>query len=396
MIATPSVLVLNGSHAEIPLIKAAQRLGFRVITTGASPSGLGHAYADQYIPADFADARSVEAIARRHEVVGVVSACNDFAAVTASRVGADLCLSGHDDPETTRIIHHKDQLRDLMSSLGLRSILSTRASRQTRIEHVIDVLELPVIVKPVDLTGGKGMRICESPESVVEAISYALDQSRQSHVLVEQYLTGSHHGFTCFVQSGRVVWWFADDEQYFINPFLVAGTSTPSSLDADAIDDLVTSVEAIAIALAIVDGLVHVQCILTSDGPAILEICRRCPGDLYPEFVQLSTGYDYSANIVRSEIGMPLELPSLEGHASPTARHCAMSRANGVFRGVAIAPSLRSRVTDEWRLVEPGSRIDDFLTQKQRIVLMQFSTRKELDEHLTIRDSTIEVLVEEG
>ena len=49
------LLLLGGSHAEIPLIKAAQELGWFVITTGNNRDGLGHPYADKTAFADFSN-----------------------------------------------------------------------------------------------------------------------------------------------------------------------------------------------------------------------------------------------------------------------------------------------------------------------------------------------------
>jgi biotin carboxylase len=389
-----TVLILNGSHAEIPLIEAAKALGYRVVTTGADPSGLGHPYADDYVPADFSDVDAILGVAKDEDVSGIIAGCNDFAAITASHVADALGLPGHDRPETCIRLHHKDKFRATMRGLGLPSIRAVRVAASEVASEAVSDLNMPVIVKPVDLTGGKGMTVCERVEEVATAVETALNWSRAGHVVIEEYLKGSHHGFTCFIESGKVVWWFADDEQYFLNPFLVAGTSTPSSLPSSAITDIINSVEVIAAALALADGLVHIQCVLTREGPLIIELCRRCPGDLYPEFVSISTGHDYATQIVRSELGLPPEIPEDAPEPTPTVRYCAMPATDGIFRELVISPRVDRNVSRTWPLMEPGAPIKDHLTQKQAIIFLRFPDSLEVTQHLHLRNSDIQVLVE--
>lgn len=389
-----TILILNGSHAEIPLIEAAKALGYRVVTTGADPSGLGHPYADDYVPADFSDVDAILGVAKDEDVAGIIAGCNDFAAITAAHVADALGLPGHDRPETCIRLHHKDKFRATMRDLGLPSIRAVRAATSEAASKTHLDLNMPVIVKPVDLTGGKGMTVCERVEEVTAAIETALNWSRSGYVVIEEYLKGSHHGFTSFIEAGKVVWWFADDEQYFLNPFLVAGTSTPSSLPSSAITDIVNSVEVIATALALADGLVHIQCVLTREGPLIIELCRRCPGDLYPEFVSMSTGHDYAANVVRSALGLPLEIPDEAPEPTPTVRNCAMPAANGIFQELLISPRVIGNVARAWPLMEPGTAITDHLTQKQAIIFLRFPTSLEVLQHLHLRNTDVRVLVE--
>jgi biotin carboxylase len=388
-----SVLVLNGGYAEIPMITAARELGYRVLTTGTDPLGIGHSYADRYIYADFSDPSAVVTLAREGEIVGVVSACNDFAAITATRIAEALGLPGHDRPEAAVTLHLKDEFRSTMKKLGLPSIRSQRVETGDQAKHLVGHLQFPLIVKPVDLSGGKGISICSIPEELEQAVNFARSSSRSNHVLVEEYLDGSHHGFTCFIQSGRVVWWFADDEQYFINPFLVAGTSSPTSISPSSISSVINVVESLAKHLRLVDGLVHLQCILSGEDIYIIEACRRCPGDLYPEFVRHATGWNYAQAIVRSELGLAVALPDHTSHLTQIVRHCAMADRNGFYQGTEISPSLRRQLVGRWLLTQPGARLDNFMSEKSEILFFSFSSEREKLAHLDSRDAKVRVIV---
>jgi biotin carboxylase len=388
-----SVLVLNGSHAEIPLIEAARNLGLRVVTTGTDSLGIGHSYADSYIAADFSDPDAVLAVARQEDVIGVIGACNDFAAITAAQIAQTLELPGHDRPEVAVALHHKNELRLTMSNLGLPSIAFATIKKGDDVDETVGHLRLPVIVKPIDLSGGKGITICSTTKELDRALAFALSQSRASHVLVEEYLDGSHHGFTCFLKSGRVGIWFADDEQYFVNPFLVAGTNSPSSLPSSAISSIIKVVETLAGHLGLVDGLVHLQCILIGADVYVIEVCRRCPGDLYPEFVRHSTGWNYSRAIVLAELGQPLVLPETELHPTHLVRHCLMAEHNGIYERTEIAPSLVPQLVGRWPLAEPGTRVSSFMSQKLEILFFAFPSEREMKAHLARRYNNVRAIV---
>jgi biotin carboxylase len=377
MTGAGTLLVVGGSHAEIPLIGAAKRMGYTVVTTGNRADDLGHRHADRYVPADYSDPEQVHSVAVHERVEAIVSGCNDFAALSTASVCDELGLAGHDPHEIALRIHHKDLFRELLDELGLESPRSGVVRAADEAVALCERIGYPVIVKPVDLTGGKGMTVCDDAGHVARAVDAALALSRQHHVVVEQYLTGTRHGFTCFVHDGQVGFRFADDEQYYLNPFLVSGTTTPTSMPGYALAELVSNVELISTKLGLVDGLVHVQCIMTPSGPQIIEVCRRCPGDLYPVFVELSTGYDYAGSVVRAETGADAH-PSDGGTQRPIARHCVMAPRSGVVAGVEVDASLRRLVVEQMWWWAHGDVIEQHLTQKLGIVFCAFDGRDEM------------------
>lgn len=390
------VLILNGSHAEIPLILAAQKLNFEVVTTGLLSDGQGHTLADRYVPADFSDSQAILEIARDLQVVGIVAGCNDFAAITAARVAQIMKLPGHDDLETTLVLHHKDRFRALMKELCLPAINARAVRDFQEARDAFASFGGPVMVKPVDLTGGKGMSMCRDASELATAVDLAFAKTRSEHVIIEQYVEGSHHGFSCFIENQQVRWWFADDEQYFLNPFLVAGTSCPTSLSKSEIEAVFHAAESIASHLGLIDGLLHLQVVSSDDRVFVLEACRRCPGDLYPEFVRLATDWDYAKAVLQSELGMKVSMPSHHRRVRHVVRHCAMASHGGNFEGIEIAEAIRNRVVNRFAIVEPGSAIVDHWTQKPEILFLEFDSQDEMRAHLRERESDIVVAVEDA
>lgn len=389
------VLVCGGSHAEIPLINALTSLGLLVVTSGNRPNDIGHRYANEYRYADFSDADSISTIAREFEVVGIVSACNDFAAIAAAEVAFRLNLPGHDKPNIARQVHHKDLHKQKLRELGISHPTSVEIEIDTYDPESIINLRFPLIVKPVDLTGGKGMAVCHDQTEVLDALRRVQEFSRSTRAVIEEYLSGTQHGVSLLLRGQKVVFKFFDDEQYGDNPFLVAGTTSPSSLTKDHEDYVVASVERLARHLELVDGIVHCQVITNEDGVFFLETCRRCPGDLYPTFVELATGFDYATSLIKPFIGEPIEVPARSTSQRLIARFCIMSEKPGVVLNVEPSDFMSSRIIEQVLWCKPGEMITNHLIEKLGIVFTGFEDLEELRFHADNFDKRYSVAMRE-
>ena len=379
------LLLLGGSHAEIPLIKAAQDLGWYVITTGNAREGLGHPYAEKNVFADFSDKEAMLELARAEGVSAVCSGCNDFALLSTVYVCEKLGLPGHDSFATSLEIHHKDKYRALASRLGIPTPRAITVRNEQEFETAISALTFPIIVKPVDLTGGKGIHRAANAEEARAAYKDATSRTREDHVVVEEFVIGSNHGFSAMLVKGKVAFAFSDNEQYFVNKYLVSGANTPSTTAAEGLAKLREYSERIASELNLVDGILHIQYIERADGtPVIIEICRRPPGDLYIKFVKYAAGVDYPKFIIMAETG-----EDISGIADvPTQgfwlRHCVMAGPeieNGsTVRDVTFAPEIRDNIVETFLWHKVGETIADKLTYKAGIVFFKFDSLAEMQD----------------
>ena len=371
MTAKKRLLLAGGGYADIPMIQAARRLGYHVITSGNRPEELGHAHGDEYRAADFSNLEAMLDLARGLDLQAVVPNCNDFSAISSAYIAEQLGLPGHDPLETALLIHHKDRFRAYAQAKGLPV---PKASSAEDLRSAIDEsenLRYPIIVKPVDLSGGKGVSRVQAPGELRMALEKAFCLSRSGRVVLEEFLSGSRHGFSVFLVDGRVRFHFADNEHYYLNPYLVSAASTPAHLPSSAIEELCNISEWIAADLRLVTGIFHIQFILQEGRPQIIEICRRPPGDLYVSLVQYSTGVDYPHWIVRGFAGLPCgEMHPAENHGS-YIRHCVMPPREGVLRHIVFDPALDGTILDRFVWGRPGDRITDAQAQKFGIVFLR-------------------------
>ena len=373
------LLILGGGHAEIPLIQAAQALGWYVITTGNDRKGLGHPYADRNVFADFSDKNAMLELARNENVQAICSGCNDFALLSTVYVCEKLGLPGHDSYAISLEIHHKDKYRALATRLSIPTPRALVIKKGDDFDAAIAQLSFPIIVKPVDLTGGKGIHRVANAEEAREAYKDACSRTRQDHIVVEEFVQGTNHGFSAMLVKGKVAFAFADNEQYYINKYMVSGANTPGTSGSETLAKLRDYSERIARELNLVDGILHIQYIEKPDGtPVIIEICRRAPGDLYIKFVKYATGIDYPRFIVMAETGE--DISGIED--VPTQgfwlRHCLMPDREGTVREVAFAPEIQNNIVEKFLWYKPGEVVTDKLIYKAGIVFFRFESNAEM------------------
>ena len=387
------MLLLGGGHAEIPLIQAAQSLGWYVITTGNDRKGLGHPYADKNVFVNYSDKDAMLELAKSENVQAVCSGCNDFALLSTVYVCEKLGLPGHDSYATSLEIHHKDKYRALATRLGIPTPRALVVRSIADFEAAIAQLTFPIIVKPVDLTGGKGIHRAANADEAREAYKDACSRTRQDHIVVEEFVQGSNHGFSAMLAKGKVAFAFSDNEQYYINKYMVSGANSPSTSSDKTLAMLREYSERIAQELHLVDGILHIQYIERADGtPIIIEICRRPPGDLYIKFVKYATGVDYPKFIVQAETGEDISGITDVPTQDFWLRHCIMSDCQageqnatgdickGIVRDVTFAPEIQGNIVEKFLWYKPGEVITDKLIYKAGIVFFKFDTLAEMQD----------------
>ena len=372
------LLLAGGSHADIPMIKAAQALGYHVITSGNRADDLGHRHADETVSADFSDREAIRALAQRLQVDALCASCNDFSALSCAWAAEQLGLPGHDTYETASILHHKDRYRGFALANDIPTPRAEGCSSLEAAHAAAARLAFPLIVKPVDLTGGKGISVAHATSELDAALRKAFGATRVGRVVLEEFLEGSRHGFTCLIRDGGVVVHFQDNEHYFLNPYLVSAASTPAQVPAETADELRAVTERIAGLLALVDGIVHIQYILHRGRPVIIEICRRPPGDLYVSLVTHATGVDYPRQIVRAACGLGFDDISQAERTGAFLRHCIMSRETGTIVGLAIDPRVEGKIIDSMLWWKRGDMIEDVMTHKLGILFLRFDSEAEM------------------
>ena len=355
------------------MILEAKKAGYYVITTGTMKDAIGHQYADEYVYGDFSDKDFIVKLTKEKKVDHLVSGCNDFSYTATAYAGEVLGIKGHDSYENSMIIHQKDRFRKMTRSLNIRTPFVFECYEPDSLDSILNGIRYPVLVKPVDLTGGKGVKVCNNDEEVKRYAVDAFKLTRQDHIIIEEFIFGSNHGASFLLKDQKVIYGIFDDEQYGLNKYLVLGASSPSrDMKEESKKQLIDDVNKIAKHLDLVDGLFHCQFILTDEDEAIIiDPCRRAPGDLYVLLAKYTTGVNYPKEIFNAEIGKGVD-DSYIVENNIIARECIMTERTGVIDSIHIDDFVRKHIVHEMIWGKKGDVVEDIMKYKAGILIMKF------------------------
>lgn len=373
------LLIASGGYVDIPLIKAAKKLGFFVITSGHDEKGLGIPYSDLYCRADNSDKEAILSVAKKLKVDAICPGAAGLSALSCSYAAEVLGLKYLDSYGIAKVLHNKDSFLRITKE---NNILSPKAESFNDIKMAINAINrfrFPLIIKPVDLSGGKGISKATYKEEAEAVILRAFDRSKIKRVIVEEFIEGSNHGFSTIIKNGKVIFYFYDDEYYYLNKYVVAGTSTPGDIPQEAIEVVISNIEKIASLLKLKDGIFHLQFILRNNKPYIIDVCRRVPGGLYVDFVKYATGVDYPLFIIKAFTGLSIDDLKQKFPNGYYTRHLIMSCKNGIFKEVIFNDAIKENIIDKFMILNRDDKIIDFRTQMLGIVFLKYNSKKEMN-----------------
>lgn len=366
------LLILNGSLSEATLIEKAKELGYYVVTTGNAPELMGHKLADEYIPCDYSDKEAVLSLVKENNIDRIVSCANDFGVITASYVCEKLGIPGHDSYANSLIIHQKDSFKRLIQNLGIRTPISVPFDNNEKAKEYIKTVDYPVIVKAVDLTGGKGILRANNNEEAEFAIDNAFSWSRIKKIVIEPFIEGVQQSIDTFVINKKVVASVSNDTFSPINPYLIQSELLPAKGIENYEAELHSYIELVCEKLNLVDGMFTLQYIVKDSKPYIIEAMRRALGNQFLTVAGAVSGFPWEEALIKAETGMPLDdLSFKEPLAKYVGHHGIMSTKNGVFEGYSIPPEIEKHIFKKIDILKPGDIISNY--QNERVAYIYYS-----------------------
>ncbi len=254
------------------------------------------------------DSEAVGELALRYRPVGVLTVGTDRPMRSVARATALLGLPGPGEHSVIRSTDKWEMSRAFHAA-------SVPAPRSVVVGSSGEVTSGPalrgrLIVKPVDSSGSRGVRLVDSWGRVGFAVDEALVHSPSGRVIVQEYVVGREVSVEGLCVDGRVHIFAATDKLTTGTPhFVELGHSQPAGVSSTELRDLQQlTVRAVA-ALGLNSCGIHAEMMITSNGPVMIELGPRLGGDfITSHLVPLSTGVDPVDAVVRLATGQDIEL----------------------------------------------------------------------------------------
>ena len=292
----PKVLLVDTNRAAYTIYQSLLAHGYDVFVVGGNPGEPLAKICPNFIQLDYSDVSALDGLIKQEGFEFIVPGCTDVSYKVCAEVNRGR-FPGIDSVETTQRINCKAEFRALAGGLGIP------VPRVVGFEEALNLQA--VIVKPVDSFSGRGISILNSPSSdkLLEAFNEACGVSKSGEALIEEFVSGQLYSHSAFLKSGEVVADFIVREDCTTNPFTVDTSCLEFDFDEDILNQLRNDARKLFKHLKMQNGLIHCQFILGQERYWIIEVTRRCPGDLYALLIEMSTGYPYGASYAGPFLG---------------------------------------------------------------------------------------------
>lgn len=384
------LLLLGGSRYIIPIIKAAHELGIYVITCDYLPDNVGHQYSDEYHNVSIIDQEAVLDLARRLQIDGIMSFATDPGVIVAAYVAEKLglCFCPY---ESVKILQNKDLFRKFLSDNNFNVPRAMGGDNINEVIEKVSKFNFPVIVKPVDSAGSKGVTKVNLFSELDKAVEHAKEYSKSGRIIVEEFIEQEGHSSDsdCFSVDNKLVC-ASFSCQYFDsqaqNPYAPAAYSWPSDMPLEKIEELTEEIGRLISLLNLGTSIYNIETRVGKDGKAyIMEVSPRGGGNRLSEVVRLASGEDMILNCVKAAVGLPVGEMKNPVYNGAWAEYIIHSDCEGEFSHLEINSSFEEKYVVEKDLwVRSGDKVRTFTGANEAIgtLVLNFDSQKELSDKL--------------
>ena len=198
-------LVIIGSKSEnVLLAKEAKRRGYYTIVCDGFEDGPAKEYADKAYTIDVRDTDTIVDMCKREEADGIIGSFSDLVFEEITLIAHKAGLKWYCSPERLPYYRYKDKQKQLLSSLGIH-VPKSRLLQEEFCEEDLKGFAFPLVLKPVNGWGSKGIFVVNSFEELRSRYSDVRKYSYSSGILVEEYTKGHEYNTMAWIIDGVVV-----------------------------------------------------------------------------------------------------------------------------------------------------------------------------------------------
>lgn len=398
------LMLLGGLRYLLPVIEEAHKLGAYVITADYLPDNIAHKYSDEYCNVSIVDKEAVLKAAQELQIDGILSHAVDPGVVSAAYVAEQMGLPFQCSYEVACILQDKSKFRNFLQENGFNCPHAKGYNNLEEAMRDIEYFEWPIIVKPVDSAGSKGVTKVENPQDLAQAVDTALASSISKKFIIEDFLEkeGYSVGSESFVVDGRLMY-NAFYDQYFddeaINPYTPSAEIWPSVMKAHYQQEIKSELQRLVELLGITTGLFNVECRVCKNGKAyLMEVSPRAGGNRLAEILNYAADVNINEAETRKALGLSvgdIHEPNYKGHFAILVLH---SDKDGIYDGIAIDEDFRkNHVIEEEVRVNRGDRVISFSAANAALgtLFLKFETREDLTKALANPNEWLKIKLKE-
>jgi len=396
------IMLLGGIRYLLPVIEAAHKQGYYVITADYIPDNIAHKYSDEYVNVSIIDKEAVLRVAREKKIDGIMSFGVDPGVVSASYVQNQMGLPSFGPFESVEILQNKDKFRAFLTEHGFNVPKAKGYNNAADAMANANQWDYPIIVKPTDAAGSKGVTRVDRIEDLKAAVEFAFEKSISGHIIIEDFIekAGCSSDTDSMSVDGKLKFVSFCAQRFDLNasnPYTPAAYSWPSTFTKEQEEYLTSEIQRLITLLGLKTVVYNIETRIGINGkPYIMELTPRGGGNRLCEMLRYATGVDMITAITRAMVGDPIletiEQRPYNGHWAEIILH---ADKEGVFDHLEISKDLPADVVEEDLWVKKGDKVESFEGANNAIgtLVLKFQSAEELEKVITNQRDWLQVVV---
>lgn len=359
-----TIMMLGGNYYQMTAVKSAKELGCRVITVDYLPDNPAHKYADEYYNVSTTDMEGILKLAESLRIDGIISYASDISAPTAAYVAEKMGLPTN-PYESVLKLTHKDMTRSFMQKHQFNTPKGRSFQKYEEACRFFEELKRPVMIKPVDASGSKGVSKIYEEWEFESAYHKANEYSSSKTIMVEEFIErdGYQIAGDGFLVDGELVFAGFMNEHFdrLCNPLVPIGESYPSVLSDKLKEKGRLEIQRLLSYMGIKNGAVNMDFIVDKNEQVyILEIGPRNGGNLITDIIKCASGIDLAKYTVMSALGMDCSQLQEEPVKTFTSSYIIHALNDGVYRDIQISDDIKEDIMRFDMFVSKGDKVYRF------------------------------------
>ena len=327
------LLILGGSEFQIPLVLKAKELGIITYIVDINSDAPALKYADYSYQLSVKNKEEILKIAKEIMPDGVTVGMVDLAIPTYAYIAKELNLPGISIDSALKATNKYEMIKSFKEN-NVPHPKFEYISKDFINYDLNKTFKFPVIVKPIDMAGSRGIYLVNNKNELINAIAESSKISDTGNLLIEEYMTGPEVSVELVVKDGIPhVIQITDKTTNGAPHFAETGHLQPSTLSSDIKEKISEVACCAAKSVGLINSLGHAEIKVTDEGPKMVEIGARAGGDAIGEqLIFLSTGVDFSQIAIDIAFGVEINIPAKKEKAS-----CIrfIQSKNGILKNVS-------------------------------------------------------------
>ena len=377
------IVIIGANSFQNPLILKAKEIGYETHVFAWKDGSPGERTADFFYPISIVERERILEECKKIKPDAVASIGSDLAMLTVNYVAGKLGLPCN-SMECTRVSTNKYEMRKAFLKAGVPVPRFVKADGMTDRSEFAE-LHLPVIVKPTDRSGSRGITKLESWDGLEEAVQAAAECSFEKKAIVEEYLTGEEFSCECISFKGTHHFLAVTKKYTTGSPhFIETGHMEPSGLSEEQTGCVKKAVFQALDALGVENGASHTEFMMDEEGCVkIIETGARMGGDcIGSDLVFLSTGLDFVRMVIDTACGREPDLQPVSEKKTACIRFIFSGKDLELLEKLKKESPEKITFISEIEKIEEGCVTDS--SSRFGYFIMALDSREEAEEYMKL------------